>query len=407
MAVRATGVFRVPLWHCPISFAICPEEFIFRVFSLIKETEEVAEMTDLEYMKLALQIASSVEGRTWPNPMVGAVVVKEGRIVGMGAHLRAGEPHAEVHALHMAGEKAKGGTLYVTLEPCSHFGKTPPCADRVTDAGIARVVIAMLDPNPLVAGRGAERIRQAGIEVEIGLLEEEAKRMNEVWLTNIQQHRPFVWMKAAMTLDGKIAASGGDSKWITSEATRNEAHKLRNLASAILVGSGTVLADDPLLTTRLPHGGRNPLRVVLDSRLRIPETAQVFSPNAPTLAVCGKQVDQAKVDRLTERGIEVLQLELQEGRIPLRRLLSELQKRGVTLLLVEGGGEVHGSFLHAGLVDKVTFYVAPKLIGGSGPTPVMGTGFTLMKDAVELNNLTIETIGNDFAITGYPKEKGE
>jgi diaminohydroxyphosphoribosylaminopyrimidine deaminase/5-amino-6-(5-phosphoribosylamino)uracil reductase len=364
-------------------------------------------MTDWEYMRLALQIASAVEGRTWPNPMVGAVVVKEGRIVGMGAHLRAGEPHAEVHALHMAGEQAKGGTLYVTLEPCSHFGKTPPCANLVIDAGIARVVIAMLDPNPLVAGRGAERIRHAGIEVETGLLEEEAMRMNEVWLTNIKQHRPFVWMKAAMTLDGKIAASGGDSKWISHEATRNEVHKLRNLANAILVGSGTVLADDPLLTTRLPHGGRNPLRVVLDSRLRIPETAQVLSPDAPTLVVCGQQTDQEKADRLSKRGIEVLQLELQADRIPLRRLLTELQRRGVALLLVEGGGEVHGSFLQAGLVDKVTMYVAPKLIGGSGPTPVMGSGFPLMRDAVELDNLTVETIGNDFAISGYPKEKGK
>lgn len=380
-------------------YAANPEDLFFGVFCLIKGG---AMMTDQDYMQLALQIASAVEGRTWPNPMVGAVVVNEGRIVGMGAHLKAGEPHAEVHALRMAGDLTKGGTLYVTLEPCSHFGRTPPCADRVIEAEISRVVIAMLDPNPLVAGRGAERIRQAGIDVEVGLLETEARKMNEVWLTNMLQHRPFVWMKAAMTLDGKIAASGGDSKWISGEAARHNAHRMRNQADAILVGIGTVLADDPHLTTRLPEGGRNPLRVILDSQLRIPETAHVLSAEAPTLIFCGEQANPEKMERLRAEGTEIIQLTLQDGRIPLKRMLAELQPRGVSLLLVEGGGEVHGSFIQAGLVDKVTMYVAPKLVGGTGPTPVMGGGFLKMRDAVELSDLIIEPIGNDLSITGYP-----
>lgn len=359
-------------------------------------------MTDQEYMQLALQIASAVEGRTWPNPMVGAVVVNEGRIVGMGAHLKAGDPHAEVHALKMAGDMAKGGTLYVTLEPCSHFGRTPPCADRVIEAGISQVVIAMLDPNPLVAGSGVKRIRQAGINVKVGLLETEARKMNEVWLTNMLQHRPFVWMKAAMTLDGKIAASGGDSKWITGEEARHSVHKIRNQANAILIGIGSVLADNPHLTTRLPEGGRNPLRVILDSQLRIPETVHVLSTEAPTLIFCGEQADSEKIGRLRAKGADVVQFTLDDGRIPLKRLLAELQERGVALLMVEGGGEVHGSFLQAGLVDKITIYVAPKLIGGTGPTPVMGSGFLKMDDAVELSNLIVEQIGNDLSITGYP-----
>ncbi|WP_018131935.1 bifunctional diaminohydroxyphosphoribosylaminopyrimidine deaminase/5-amino-6-(5-phosphoribosylamino)uracil reductase RibD [Effusibacillus pohliae] len=359
-------------------------------------------MTDAEYMKLALELASATNGRTWPNPMVGAVVVNHGRIVGIGAHLKAGEPHAEVYALRMAGDAARGGTIYVTLEPCSHYGRTPPCAERVIESGVARVVVAMLDPNPLVAGRGVERIRQAGIEVEVGVLEAEARRLNEVWITAIHERRPFVWMKAAMTLDGKIATGTGDSKWITGEQARREVHRMRDRADAILVGIGTVLADDPQLTTRLPEGGRNPLRVVLDTRLRMPETAQILKPEAPTLVACGPAADPAKIGRLQARGIEVLQLALADGRIDLNELLAELYKREVTLLLVEGGGEVHGSFLQAGLIDKVTMFVAPKLIGGNGQSPVGGAGFSRMGDAIALQNTTVEMFGNDLAITGYP-----
>lgn len=359
-------------------------------------------MTDRDYMQLALQLAAAANGRTWPNPMVGAVVVNQGRIVGMGAHLKAGEPHAEVHALNMAGDLAKGGTLYVTLEPCSHYGRTPPCADRIISSGVSRVVMCMLDPNPAVAGRGAERIRQAGIEVEIGLLEEESRRMNEVWLTAILRKRPYVWMKAAMTMDGKIAAATGDSRWITGETARAEAHRFRNRADAVAVGIGTVLADNPRLTTRLPEGGRHPVRIILDSRLRIPETAEVLNREAPTVIACGPEADPAKADRLRKRGAEILQVGLTNGKVDLHQLLSELYKRDITLLLVEGGSEVHGSFLDAGLIDKLTMFVAPKLIGGRGPSPVAGRGFPGMSDAIELQNIHVEMFGNDLAITGYP-----
>lgn len=359
-------------------------------------------MTDREYMQLAIQVAASANGRTWPNPMVGAVVVNHGRIAGIGAHLKAGEPHAEVHALSMAGDEAKGGTLYVTLEPCSHYGRTPPCADRVIESGVRRVVVAMPDPNPLVAGRGVERIRQAGIAVDVGVLEEESRQMNEVWLTSMLQKRPFVWAKAAMTLDGKIAASSGDSKWITGEAARRQVHRLRDAADAILVGVGTVIADNPLLTTRLPEGGRNPVRVVLDSHLRIPESAQVLGPEAPTIVVCGPHADTEKRVRLEKRGIDMVEVALADGKLDLKQVLVELHKREVTLLLVEGGSEVHGSFLAAQLIDKVTMFIAPKLIGGTGPTPVAGNGLPRMSDAIELQNTNVEMFGNDLAITGKP-----
>lgn len=363
-------------------------------------------MTDNEYMQLALTMASSTYGRTWPNPMVGAVVVKDGQIVGMGAHLQAGEPHAEVHALRMAGEQAKGATIYVTLEPCSHFGRTPPCADLVIASGISRAVVAMLDPNRLVAGRGIERMRQAGIEVHVGVLEAEAFKLNEVWNTSITKQRPFVWMKSAMTLDGKIATSTGHSRWITGEQARLEVHHLRDYANAILVGIGTVLADDPELTTRLPEGGRNPLRVVLDSKLAVPETAKVLNGAAPTLLVCGTDAEEAKKIKLEAQGVSILQVELQEGRIPLPRLLAELHKRNISLLLVEGGGKVNGAFLEAGLIDKITMYIAPKLVGGTGPSPIIGDGVSEMTQAIELQETQIEMAGRDIAVTGYPVWQG-
>jgi diaminohydroxyphosphoribosylaminopyrimidine deaminase/5-amino-6-(5-phosphoribosylamino)uracil reductase len=362
-------------------------------------------MTDTDFMRLALQIAESVNGRTWPNPMVGAVVVKEGRIVGMGAHLKAGEPHAEVHALNMAGEAAKGGTIYVTLEPCSHHGRTPPCADRVIQSGVSRVVIAMLDPNPLVAGQGAERIREAGIQVDIGLLEEEARRLNEEWLVAIAMQRPFVWMKAAMTLDGKIATETGDSRWITNGESRQQVHRMRDRADAILVGIGTVLADNPHLTTRLPGEGRNPIRIVLDTHLRIPETSNILNKEASTIIACGLNADSHKINRLRQTGAEIIELEMTDRGVNLRQLMKELFKRGITLLLVEGGARIHGSFLKERLIDKVTMFVAPKLIGGSGPTPVGGPGFSRMGDAVELQNIDVEMFGDDVAITGYPDWK--
>jgi diaminohydroxyphosphoribosylaminopyrimidine deaminase/5-amino-6-(5-phosphoribosylamino)uracil reductase len=364
------------------------------------------EMKDRGYMELALTLARSARGRTWPNPMVGAVVVNEGRIVGMGAHLQAGTPHAEVHALTMAGEAACGGTLYVTLEPCSHFGRTPPCADRVIEAGIRKAVIAMLDPNPRVSGRGAAKLRDAGIEVEVGLCEAEARELNEIFIHYITKRRPFVIMKTAMTLDGKIAASNGDSRWVTGSSARLEVHRLRDRVDAILVGIGTVLADDPQLTTRLPEGGKNPLRIIVDTHLRIPDEARVLDTRAArTLIACGEGADQARIRSLRERGAEVVCLPVSDGKVCLRSLMEELGRREIASVLVEGGAAINGSLLQEGLIDQVIAFIAPKLIGGSGPTPIGGPGFPRMQDAWELERVRVAHYGEDLAVIGYPKRR--
>jgi diaminohydroxyphosphoribosylaminopyrimidine deaminase/5-amino-6-(5-phosphoribosylamino)uracil reductase len=363
-------------------------------------------VTDQEYMRIALQLAEIARGKTNPNPLVGAVIVKEGRIIGQGAHLRAGEPHAEVHAFSMAGDAAEGATLYVTLEPCSHHGRTPPCADLVIRSKVKRVVVAMLDPNPLVAGRGIARIREAGIEVEVGILESEAQKLNERFVHNMLAKRPFVSVKTAMTLDGKIAAHTGDSRWITGEESRAFVHRLRDQADGVLVGSGTVLADDPELTTRLPEGGgKNPVRIVLDGRLRTPETARVLCTDvAPTWIVTGEDVDPKKAERLMERGVDVIRVPRGEEGLDLCAVLDVLYEKGITDLLVEGGSAVNGAFLKAGLINKVISFIAPKLIGGAGaPTPYGGEGFDKMAEAVEVTDLKVERYGEDFCLIGYPK----
>ncbi|MGZ4111413.1 MAG: bifunctional diaminohydroxyphosphoribosylaminopyrimidine deaminase/5-amino-6-(5-phosphoribosylamino)uracil reductase RibD, partial [Tumebacillaceae bacterium] len=312
-------------------------------------------MNDQQYMQFALDIASQAKGRTNPNPLVGAVIVKDGRIVGFGAHLKAGEPHAEVHAFRMAGDAAEGATLYVTLEPCSHHGKTPPCADLVVRSKVKRVVVAMQDPNPLVAGRGTTRIREAGIEVEVGVLEAEAKRLNERFIYNITTKLPFVVLKTAMTLDGKIATSTNDSRWITGPQAREAVHRLRDEVDGILVGIGTVLADDPELTTRLPEGGgKNPTRVILDSKLRIEEAAKVLDTSvAPTWIVTGPDVDEQKKQRLLARGVEIIAMPEAGTGTSMQPMLETLYEKGITHLLVEGGASVNGSFLESGLVNKV------------------------------------------------------
>lgn len=363
-------------------------------------------MTDAQYMQMALDFARVAQGQTNPNPLVGALLVKDGRIVGFGAHLKAGEPHAEVHAFRMAGEHAQGATLYVTLEPCSHHGKTPPCADLVVQSQVKRVVVAMEDPNPLVAGRGIQRIREAGIEVEVGVLQEQALQLNERFLHNMRTKRPFVVVKTAMTLDGKIAAHTGDSRWITGPSAREAVHRLRHEVDGILVGIGTVLADDPELTTRLPEGGgRNPTRILLDSRLRIAESAKVLDVSvAPTWIVTAPGVDEAKSARLRERGVEILTVPDQN----LAHLMELLYQQGITHLLVEGGATVNGAFLQAGLIDKVMAFVAPKLIGGAqAPTPYGGAGFAKMSEALLLRDITVTQYGDDLCICGYPAQGGD
>ncbi|MFJ7848029.1 bifunctional diaminohydroxyphosphoribosylaminopyrimidine deaminase/5-amino-6-(5-phosphoribosylamino)uracil reductase RibD [Peribacillus sp. NPDC097206] len=361
---------------------------------------------DQYYMKLALDLAGSAKGKTNPNPIVGAVIVKDGVIAGTGIHRKAGEPHAEVHAFKMAGEYAKGGTLYVTLEPCSHYGKTPPCANLVKESGIKRVVVAMEDPNPEVAGRGIALLKEAGIEVEVGILEKEARRLNERFIHNMTTGRPFVLSKFAMTLDGKLATHTGHSKWITGEESRHSVHLLRNEVDAILVGIGTVLADNPSLTTRLPEGGgKNPVRIILDSELRVPLDSHVLQvEEARTVIVTHENASLEKIASLSERGVEFIMVPKTEAGLDLEILMAELYKKGITDVLLEGGSEVNASFLRAGLIDKYLIYVAPKLLGGRNSlTPFSGDDVNQMDEALDVSISHVDTFGEDIRITAYPK----
>ncbi|MDO3411565.1 bifunctional diaminohydroxyphosphoribosylaminopyrimidine deaminase/5-amino-6-(5-phosphoribosylamino)uracil reductase RibD [Saccharibacillus sp. CPCC 101409] len=352
------------------------------------------------YMRLALENARAAQGQTAPNPLVGSVIVGDGRLVGIGAHLKPGEPHAEIHALRMAGEHARGATIYVTLEPCSHHGRTGPCAEAIVQAGLARVVVAAPDPNPLVAGRGIKILRDAGIEVIEGVLREESEQLNEVFNRYIVSKRPFVTVKSAVTLDGKIATRTASSRWITSEQAREDVHRLRHESGAILVGVQTILHDDSQLTTRLPSG-RNPLRVVLDSTLRIPETARVITDGeAPTWIFTGSNADAAKRERLEAAGVRVF--ETRSERVNLEQVLDTLGASEISSLLVEGGGQVNASFVEQGLADKLVLYVAPKLVGGKeAPTFLQGLGIADMDDAVDLTGLRVRQLGPDLKLEAY------
>ena len=355
------------------------------------------------YMREALRIAHHAEGRTSPNPLVGAVIVRDGRIIAEGWHRKAGTPHAEVHALRMAGDLARGATLYVTLEPCAHYGRTGPCAKAVAEAGITRVVVALLDPNPKVAGKGVAILRDAGIKVRVGVLEEEARRLNEVFLHWITTGLPFTVLKTAMTLDGKIATATGDSQWITNEASRLRVHEMRDRSDAILVGIGTELHDDPSLTTRLPGvPGKNPIRIIVDSQARTPLDAHVVTDGAAkTIVATTEAAPKERVEALQSAGVEVLACG-SGPEVNLRVLMQELGKREITSVFVEGGGSIAFSLLAASLVDKVHAFVAPKIVGGAdAKTPVEGAGFQKLADAVELTGLTAETIGGDVLLTAY------
>lgn len=360
---------------------------------------------DERFMAMALELARSAKGQTSPNPLVGAVIVQDGQIVGMGAHLKAGEPHAEVHALRMAGEKAKAATLYVTLEPCSHHGKTPPCAEAVVAAGISRVVVAVLDPNPLVAGKGIRLLRDAGVEVTVGVCETEATVLNEVFFHYIRTRQPFVIVKTASTLDGKMATATGHSRWITGEAARSEVHELRRTHDAILVGVGTILADDPELTARVggERFGRQPVRIILDSELRTPLTARIVADHlAPTWIFTTPAAPVEKRIELETKGLTVIVL---DAPLQVTDVLRELGEREITSLLVEGGAEVNGSFLQAMAIQKIISYISLKLVGGSlSPTSYGGVGFATMDKAVTLTNTSIEQVSEqDIRIVGYPQ----
>jgi diaminohydroxyphosphoribosylaminopyrimidine deaminase / 5-amino-6-(5-phosphoribosylamino)uracil reductase len=359
-------------------------------------------MTDQEYVARALELAARGRGRVEPNPMVGAVVVRDGTIVGEGWHERFGRAHAEVNALRQAGDHAQGSTLYVTLEPCSHFGKTPPCVGAAIAAGVRRVVAAMLDPFPQVAGQGAERLRTAGIPVDVGVGEGAARRLNAPYLKRLATGRPWVHAKWAMTLDGKIATRTGESKWITGDESRAYVHELRGRMDAIIVGKGTLLADDPLLTAR-PSGPRTATRVVLTATAEgMPASCRLLDTIADAPVLVATTV--AAADALSgwrERGAEVLPFAAVDRRLDVRLVLTELGRRGMTNVLVEGGADTLGRFRDAGEMDEVHAFVAPTLIGGTAaPTPLGGLGVSHLGDARHLADWTVERVGNDVLIHG-------
>lgn len=357
---------------------------------------------DLPWMRRALEVAERGRGYVEPNPLVGAVVVRAGQLVGAGWHRRYGEAHAEMNALAEAGAAARGATLYVTLEPCCHHGKTPPCTDAVLRAGVARVVAAMADPFPQVAGQGIERLRSAGVAVAVGLCEDEARRLNAPYLKLLRTGRPYIHAKWAMTLDGKIATRTGDSKWISNEAARRLVHTLRGCMDAILVGSGTALVDDPSLTVR-PPGPRTPVRVVLDSAARLPLTSRLAATarEVPVLIVVGPTAPVERIEGLREMGCEVLPLASAGRRPTVFGLLDELGRRRLTNVLVEGGTEVLGSFLDARVIDEVHVFIAPILAGGAAAkTSVGGLGVGRLAEALPLAEWRVETVEGNVRIHG-------
>jgi diaminohydroxyphosphoribosylaminopyrimidine deaminase / 5-amino-6-(5-phosphoribosylamino)uracil reductase len=359
---------------------------------------------DEKYMLLALRLAEKARGRTSPNPMVGAVVVKDGRVVAGGWHKKAGKPHAEAIALRKAGAAAKGSTLYVTLEPCSHMNKrTPPCSPLVIQSGVKRVVIAMIDPNPRVSGGGVRAIRKAGIEVVTGVLEPEASRLNEEFIKHVTKKAPFVTLKIAQTLDGKIATATGESKWITGKEAREAGHRLRDQNDAILVGINTVLKDDPSLTARIA-GGRDPLRVVVDSALRISPKAKVIAQTsaAPTIVATLANAPKDKIKKLQAAGAEIVLVKSDKGRVDLRDLMRKLGRMDIMSVLVEGGAEIHASALKSGIVDKVVMYIAPTLMTGADSLcSIGGMSPIRLGHAIRLKDVTSRFVGQDIMVQGY------
>ncbi len=361
-------------------------------------------MNDMECMRMALELAKKGCGFVNPNPMVGAVLLKEGRVIGTGYHGRYGGPHAERNALAGCEESPEGATLYVTLEPCCHYGKTPPCTEAILNAGIRRVVVGSFDPNPLVKGKGIRILREKGVEVTEGILKQECDRLNEVFFHFIQTGRPYVVMKYAMTMDGKTAAYTGDSKWITGDAARENVHKDRLRYSAIMVGIGTILADDPLLTCRI-EGGRDPLRIICDTALRLPLTSRIVATanEVPTLIATSCRDLKAQQPYL-KAGCRILSLEQADGHLDLSELMIKLGAEKIDSILLEGGGILNWSALKAGIVNRVQTYIAPKLFGGSdGKTPVAGPGVPHPADGFFLTNIEVKHLGEDILIESEVK----
>jgi len=362
---------------------------------------------DEVFMQRALDLAAKALGRTSPNPAVGAVIVRGGRVIGEGFHRRAGLPHAEVEALQRVNGTVRGATLYVNLEPCAHHGRTPPCAEALIAAGLKRVVVGIVDPNPLVRGRGLRRLRQAGIAVTTGILREECERLNEDFAVFIRTGRPLVTLKLAASLDGRIATASGDSHWISGERSRRLVHELRNRVDAVLVGAETVRVDDPQLTCRV-RGGRDPLRVILDGRLTISPAARVCTQRstAPTLVVTTAESGQGEKKRLLEQqGVEILCLPGDHGRVSLRPLLEALGRRGVKHVLIEGGGQVAAAALAEGVVDKVLFFYGPLLLGSESRPMIGPLGIDRVAAGLKLHTIGLDRLGDDVLVTAYVGEK--
>lgn len=359
-------------------------------------------------MARALELAASARGRTSPNPLVGAVLVRGEEIVGEGFHARAGELHAEAIALAQAGPAAAGADLYVNLEPCSHHGRTPPCAEAIVQAGVGRVFTAMRDPNPKVDGRGIARLQAAGIKVQVGLLGGEAVRLNEVYCTNMTTGLPHVTLKIGMSLDGKTATRTGEARWITGEASRQRVHRMRDTVDAILVGIGTVLADDPDLTTRIAGADcRHPDRIVIDSHLRMPSRARVLSHRnrGRTILIAGPHAPESRMRELRALGAEVIVVAGGERRVDLRLVVERLFALGIMSVLIEGGSEIAASSLESGIVDKLVFFIAPLLIGGRDAPPVIGgRGVGPLAQAARLHSVRWDAVGEDIMVEGYLRE---
>lgn len=354
---------------------------------------------DLKYMKMALKLAEKGKGYVKTNPLVGAVIVKNGVVLAMGYHRAYGEYHAERNAILNLKTSSQGAMLYVNLEPCVHYGKTPPCTDIIIDSGIERVVVGTLDPNPIVAGRGIDKLRKNGIIVDVGVMEKQCKKLNEIFFHNMETKMPFVALKFGMTLDGKIATSSGMSKWITNEKARKHSHFLRSIYSGILVGINTVIEDDPKLNCRL-IGKRNPVRIVCDTNLRIPLNCNIvkMAKKQKTYVVCSIE-DNGKINKLEKAGVEVINVGKVDGHIDLKQLLFKLYDMGIDSVLVEGGSEINYSFVKSGLINAVYSYVSPKLVGGSrAKTPTGGSGIRDLNDAINLKNENIKLLDDNILL---------
>lgn len=360
--------------------------------------------TDINHMKRALSLARKGVGKTSPNPAVGCVIVKDGVIVGEGWHQKAGTPHAEVHALQQAGAKARDADVYVTLEPCCHSGKTPPCSSALIAAGVKRVVAAMADPNPLVSGGGLQALHETGIITECGLLENEARTLNRPFIKHITTGRPYLLYKCAMTLDGKIASVLGESRWISCEASRKLVHRLRAQSGAVMVGVDTIIADDPQLTVRHVRG-RDPLRVIVDSNLRTPESVKVLeNTNATGTIIATIETDQNTHNRYIQSGASIMVCNQRDGRVDLDDMLKRLGTMGIQSILLEGGSRLAGEALRLGLIDECLFFYAPKVVGSDGFSPFALTGITTMEQAFRFTTISSSKIGTDIVISAIPEK---